>query len=159
MKEPLPFLLQYARGAIGKEFVIKRHRNGRIKTKYPDMTRIIASMAQRKCRNMFREAVLYAKEVIADTERKRQWQKRIRRRNGVYNEAVKFYMLKDKKAKEAAILEAQRLLRIAMKNEERALTNQQNPIQPGAKLWPALICVDTSTGAVKKIPNNKMESG
>jgi hypothetical protein len=137
MKEPLPFLLQFARGAIGKEFVIKRSRykGCRIKTKYPDMTRIVSSMAQRKCRDLFREAVLYAKEVIADTERKRQWQKRIRRRNGVYNEAVKYYMLKDKKAKEAALLEAQRLLRLAMKNDDKKITNQQNPIQQGEQLW------------------------
>jgi hypothetical protein len=159
MREPLPFLLQFVRGAIGKEFVIKRHKNGRIKTKYPDMTRIIASMAQRKCRDRFKEAVIYAKTVIADSEKKRQWQKRIWRRNGVYNEAVKFYMLKDKKAKEAAMLEARRLLRIAMKNEEKELTNQQNETQPGSHLWPALRCVETGTGAVEKIKGSKIESG
>jgi hypothetical protein len=116
--QQIPFLLSLARGAIGKEIVIKRYRYGKIITRFPDMSRIIASAKQRKCRDLFKLAVAYAKEVIADGERKRTWQKRIRRRNGVYNEAVKYYMLKDKKAKEAEMLEAARLLRLAMKQQD-----------------------------------------
>ncbi len=126
MKQPLPFLLQLVRGAIGKEYVIKHYKYGVIRTKYPDMTRIVASIRQRKCRNLFSEAVSYAKEVISDAERKQQWQKRLRRRNGVYNEAIKYHMLKDKRAKEMALLEAQRLIRIALQNDMNHLITDEN---------------------------------
>ncbi|MEP7109688.1 MAG: hypothetical protein ABI760_16960 [Ferruginibacter sp.] len=81
------------------------------------MTKIIASPKQRTCRNLFREAVVYAKSVIADKEMKKEWQKRLRRRNGVYNEAVKAYMLKDKLAKERERLLTNRLIRNAFKDQ------------------------------------------
>ena len=45
----LPWLLTFVRGAIGKEYVIKHYRYGIIKTKYPDMTNIVASPGQRSC--------------------------------------------------------------------------------------------------------------
>ena len=63
------------RGSIGKKFCIKHYNWGIIKTKFPDMTRIIASPGQHKCRDLFREAVAYAKTVIIDKEKKREWQK------------------------------------------------------------------------------------
>ena len=117
-KPRLPLLLQFIRGAVGKKFVIKHYRYGAIKTKYPDMTRIIASARQRKCRDVFKEAVAYAKQVIADPVAKAAWQKRLRRRNGVYNEAVKFSMLKDKREKERAQLLTARAIRLAFRNKE-----------------------------------------
>ena len=67
MKQELTLLHTLIRGAIGKEYVIKHYRYGVIRTKYPDMTNIIASTRQRKCRDLFKEAVAYAKAVIADT--------------------------------------------------------------------------------------------
>ncbi|MEP7111244.1 MAG: hypothetical protein ABI760_24825, partial [Ferruginibacter sp.] len=72
----LSFVQRMIQGAIGKEYVIKHYRYGIIKTKFPDMTKIIAFPGQRKCRNLFREAVAYAKSVIADKEKKKEWQKR-----------------------------------------------------------------------------------
>src|SRR5206468_12845643 len=84
MKHNLPLSLRIVRGAIGKEFVIKHYKYGVIRTKYPDMTRIVASMEQRKCRDLFKEAVAYAKVIISDPEGKRKWQNRILMRNGVY---------------------------------------------------------------------------
>jgi len=116
-KPKLPFSLQLIRGAIGKEFVIKHYRYGAIKTKYPDMTRIIASARQRKCRNIFKEAVAYARQVIADPVIKAAWQKRLRRHNGVYNNAIKFYMLKDKQDKQRTEMLTARMIRLAFKNE------------------------------------------
>lgn len=114
MPKPLPLTLQLVQGAIGKEFVIKHYHYGRVKTRYPDMSRIVASVHQRKCRDLFKEAVVFAKTVIADKPRKEAWQKKLRRRNGVYNEAIKYFMLKDKRAKEAAILLANSLIRRAL---------------------------------------------
>ena len=98
-KPEIRFLQRRIQGAIGKEYVIKHYSYGAIRTKYPDMCRIIASPKQRTCRNVFKEAIAYARLVIADPERKAQWQKRLRRHNSVYNEAIKEYMLREKRKK------------------------------------------------------------
>ncbi len=57
------------------------------------MTKIVASAGQRTCRDLFKKAVAYAKAVIAAAVLKKEWQKKLGRRNGVYNEAVKTFML------------------------------------------------------------------
>ena len=126
----LPFRLRIIQGAIGKSYVIKHYKWGIIMTRYPDMTKIIASPKQRTCRNLFREAVAYAKIVIADKEKKKEWQKRLRRRNGVYNEAVKAYMLKDKLAKERDRLLTNRLIRNAFKNHPAIVWQTPEVILP-----------------------------
>ena len=105
------------RGSIGKLFCIKHYNWGIIKTKFPDMTRIIASPGQRKCRDLFREAVAYAKTVIIDKEKKKEWQKRLKKKNSVYNAAVKAFMLKEKLDKERAEMLTRQLIRKAFKNE------------------------------------------
>jgi len=116
-KPQLPFLLCLIRGAIGKQFVIKHYSYGAIKTKYPDMSRIVASAKQNKRRDLFKEAVAYAQQVIADPIAKAAWQKKLRKRNSVYNEAVKFYMLKARRDRQAAEILAARMIRWAFKNE------------------------------------------
>ena len=73
-KTELSFLYKLIRGAIGKEYVIKHYSYEAIRTKYPDMSRIIAPTKQRKCRDIFKEAVAYAKQVIADPVAKAAWQ-------------------------------------------------------------------------------------
>ena len=95
-KPELPLLLRQMKGAVGKEFVVKHYRYGAIRTKYPDMSNVVASAKLRKCRTVFQEAVAYAKSVIADKGRKAQWQRKLRRHNGVYNAAIKEYMLREK---------------------------------------------------------------
>ena len=99
-KEPVRLLLTWITGKVGKEFVIKHYKYGVVKTKYPDMTKIIASTQQRKCRNLFKEAVIYAKEVYADPVRKKEWWARARNKGHVFNYIIKGYMLA---AKEAAL--------------------------------------------------------
>ena len=102
------------------------------------MTRIIASAKQRKCRNLFKEAVEYAKQVIADPVEKAAWQKKLRKRNGVFNAAVKFYMLKEKRDKERAKMMTDTLLWLAFKNataqemaeEQRGYSNPANEQLP-----------------------------
>ena len=102
-REPIPLLLTWIRGAIGKEFVIKHYRYGVVKTKFPDMTKIIASAGQRKCRNLFKEAVAYAKTVMVDPVKKKEWQKRIKIKYRVFNRIIKEYMLAAKEMKEKRI--------------------------------------------------------
>src|SRR5450432_3554945 len=69
----LPLELRMVRGAIGKEFVIKHYDYGIIKTKFPDMTKIVATSAQRKCRNLFAEAVKFANSIKRDPQLKKEW--------------------------------------------------------------------------------------
>lgn len=93
----LPFHMRWLQGAIRKDFVIKHYRNRRVITKFPDMTRIIASQEQEKCRNLFREAVGYALSIIRNAEKKTEWQKKLRKKQGdVYNALIKMYMLEAK---------------------------------------------------------------
>jgi len=116
-KKRLPLNLLMMRGGIGKSFVIKHTPWGIIKTKFPDMSRIIASAEQRKCRKVFAEAVKYAQSIIADPIVKAEWQRKIRRRNGVYNKAIKAFMLKENCAKIREELLLAHRMRVAMKNE------------------------------------------
>lgn len=110
-------------GAIGKEYVIKHYRYGVIRTKYPDMTHIVASLRQRKCRDLFKEAVAYARAIIADPVKKTAWQKKLRKRNSVFNAAIKEFMLREKKVKQAAELATNRLIRLAFRSKTNAVQN------------------------------------
>ena len=116
-RKKVPLHLRTIRGSLGKELVIKHYSWGVIMTKFPDMSGIIASAKQRKCRNIFKEAVAYAQTVIADPVKKAEWQKRIRRRNGVYNKAITAYMLKARCDKERETLLIAKEMRFAFKNE------------------------------------------
>lgn len=125
----LPLSLRIVRGAIGKEFVIKHYRWGIIKTKYPDMTRIIASAGQRSCRNLFKEAVAYAKKVMADTIQKKAWRKRVRHKHRVFNQIIKAYMLEAKKAAKERVITGKYLLRFCFKTATTTETVMQNELQ------------------------------
>jgi hypothetical protein len=84
----LPWSLKQIRGAIGKEYVIKHYSYGAIKTKYPDMTNIIASTHQRKQRNLFKESVEYTRSVMSDPIQKELWLKRVRKKHRLFNYLV-----------------------------------------------------------------------
>ena len=97
-KQPVRLLLTWITGKVGKDFVIKHYRYGAVKTKYPDMTKTIASAQQRKCRNLFKEAVIYANTVYADPVRKKEWWAKARNKGHVFNYIIKEYMLTGKEA-------------------------------------------------------------
>ena len=84
------------RGSIGKSIVVRHTPWGVIVQRYPDMSRIRPTTAQKNCRGHFRDAVAWAKQVIDDPQMKKEWQKKLRRSNGVYNAAISFYMKKGK---------------------------------------------------------------
>ena len=91
-------LLTWITGKVGKEFVIKHYKYGVVKTKFPDMTKIIASAQQRKCRNLFKDAVAFAKTVYADPIRKKQYWDKAMNKGHVFNYIIKQYMLAAKAA-------------------------------------------------------------
>ncbi len=114
----LPLLLTFIRGAIGKEYVIKHYRYGIIKTKFPDMTKIVASEKQRNCRNLFREAVAKAKIVMADPVQKAAWKKKARKQHLLFNMIIKHFMLAEKKAARKRELEGKYMLRACFKETQ-----------------------------------------
>lgn len=112
----LPWLLTFVRGAIGKEYVIKHYRYGIIKTKYPDMTRIVASPGQRSCRNLFKTAVKRAQKTMDNPEQRAAWLKKVRQKHRLFNQLVKHFMMEAKKAAKKRELEGKYLLRSCFKN-------------------------------------------
>ena len=109
-------LFRSIQGAIGKKYVIKHYGKKMVITKYPAMENIIASKKQRSQRNLFKEAVAYAKIIVSDPVRKAAWQKKIKRKNGVYNEAIKKYLLMTKNEKEGLLLKANYLINQSFQN-------------------------------------------
>ncbi|MCU7548581.1 hypothetical protein OCK74_05605 [Chitinophagaceae bacterium LB-8] len=95
-------LLGILRGSIGKCFVVKHYRANKKKkwkkrtivTRYPDMSGVVASEQQRECRNLFKEAVVYAQWILSDAERKEAFRKTLprKKRKHVYQAAIRLYM-------------------------------------------------------------------
>jgi hypothetical protein len=91
-------LLGIIKGAVGKHFVVKHYRGKKkrrlVVTRYPNMSGIVASEQQRVRRDLFREAVVYAKWIISDDERKKVFRKTLprKRRKHVYQAAIRLYM-------------------------------------------------------------------
>jgi hypothetical protein len=93
--EQMPFYYRIIRGAIGRKFVIKHYKGGKIvKTRFPDMRGIVASEKQKVRRDLFREAVVWAKWVIADEERKLAFRSTLprKKRKKVYQAALQMYI-------------------------------------------------------------------
>ena len=134
-KEPVRLLLTWIRGAVGHDFVIKHYKYGVVKTKFPDMTRIIASAQQRKCRNLFKEAVAYANTVYADPIKKNEWWKKAKNKGHVFNYIIKHYMLAAKEA--------------THKRQEIATVIIRRCFEPGHKL------LKRQLPAINKIPAEK----
>lgn len=83
-------------GAVGKKIVYKQYKDGEVITKFPDMSRVIASKGQRTCRNVFKEAVAYAQSINNDPEKKKAYRKS-RKNQTVFNAAISEYMRRVKK--------------------------------------------------------------
>jgi hypothetical protein len=88
-------LLSIIQGSIGQKFVVKHYKGRKIViTRFPDMSGIVASEQQRERRDLFKEAVVYAKWIIADEDRKKAFRKSLPRRKQrkVYQAAKQLYM-------------------------------------------------------------------
>jgi hypothetical protein len=94
-KEIPRILLRLMRGAVGKSFVVKRYRGGRmVVTHFPQLSGIVPTEKQKVRRNLFREAVVFAKWIIADEERKLAFKNTLprKKRKKVYQAALQLYM-------------------------------------------------------------------
>ena len=96
------------RGAIGKRFVIKHYKYGVVKTKYPDMSRIISSEAQKMRRRLFKRAVAYAQKIYANSELKEEMRRILRRPRRLFQALMKEWF---KQQKEKLFLNERRINR------------------------------------------------
>lgn len=78
-------------GRIG-EVVVKQYSYGSVVSKRPDMSRVKASVRQKKEQNRFKEAVAYAQSIIRHKEKKAAYAKRLKKGQSVYHEAIKEFM-------------------------------------------------------------------
>lgn len=81
-------------GQVGKQLVFKRYRNKTVVTRYPDMSRVKPSPAQKNRRQVFAEAVAYARAINNDPVRKAEYLQKVPKGKTVYQFALKEYLRK-----------------------------------------------------------------
>ena len=92
-----PYPLSMLSGSIGKKIVVEQYRTVTIITKYPDMKNIVASEGQKNYRNLFKEAVAFARSINNNPAKKAEYMQKVPHGRTIYNLAVKEYMLQVKK--------------------------------------------------------------
>jgi hypothetical protein len=86
------FLLKGIRGAIGKQFVVKKYGKKTILAKYPDMSAVVASEKQLLQQKIFRTATQYAKDIYADAALKKIWQEKTGERLHLFSKIISVYL-------------------------------------------------------------------
>lgn len=92
-------LLAAISGHIGKEIVIKDYGDKMVVSKYPDMSKVKASKAQKKQRKVITEANNFASSVLRDPKLKKKFEKKLKPGESVYHKAKKTYFDNLKKGK------------------------------------------------------------
>jgi hypothetical protein len=92
-RSKLPLSLCLVKGAIGKKFVIKHYAYGIVKTKFPKSSNVLPTAAQYNCRSNFKAAVLFAKEILADANKLKCWQQRLKVKYRLFNALIKHYLI------------------------------------------------------------------
>ena len=83
-------------GQLGRQLVIKQYGNKTVVTAYPDMSKIKPSKKQKQKRNLFKEAVAYAKNINSDPKLKQKYIKKVAPGQTVYHYAIREYLQKNK---------------------------------------------------------------
>ena len=79
-------------GAINKQLVFKKYSDKTVASKYPDMSKVVPTQKQLEAKELFAEAVAYARSVLKDPELKAAFQATLRPGTRVYGAAIKQYM-------------------------------------------------------------------
>ena len=91
-KHQLTFLQRWVQGAIGKKYVVKHYKGGRIvKTAYPNMKNIVPSSKQKISRRTFRKAVQFAQRIYWNPQKKVEWKKKLRKPWRLFQALMKVY--------------------------------------------------------------------
>ena len=83
-------------GALGKEVVFKKYTGGIVVSKMPDMSQVKPSQKQSVRREIFQQAVYYAKSISGDPELKKAYAGKLKEGESVFNAALKEYLMMDK---------------------------------------------------------------
>ena len=83
-------------GALGKEVVFKKYATGTVVSKMPDMSGVKPSPKQSSRREIFQQAVYYAKSINSDPELKKTYAAKLKEGESVFNAALKEYLKKEK---------------------------------------------------------------
>ena len=89
-------ILRDISGQIGKQLVFKNYGDRTVITQYPDMSRVKPSRKQKSNRNLFKEAVAYAKTINCNPALKNKYAKKVKPGESVYHFAIKEYLEKNK---------------------------------------------------------------
>ena len=79
-------------GQLGKQVVFKRYGKKTVVSRYPDMSNIKPSKSQKKERNLFAEAVVYAQGINNDPVKKASYAKKIKKGHTVFNFAIQEFL-------------------------------------------------------------------
>ncbi|MBS4063254.1 MAG: hypothetical protein KGZ74_01775 [Chitinophagaceae bacterium] len=84
------------KGQVGKQLVFKQYGKKTVVTRYPDMSRVKPSTAQKEKRKGFAAAVAYARRITNDPVLKALYQQKVKKGQRVYNYAIQeFFKLHD----------------------------------------------------------------
>lgn len=89
-------LLKFFSGQIGKQVVVKNHKNGTILAKYPDMSNAGKSEKQDKARKLFKKAQAHAAAVTANPAKKAAYAAKLEKGKSVYHTLISEYMKANK---------------------------------------------------------------
>ena len=90
-------LLAGISGHIGKEIVIKQYADKVVVSKYPDMSKVKASAGQKKSRKTIGEANRYASKVLKDPKLRKQFEKKLKPGEVLYQKIKQHYFNQLKK--------------------------------------------------------------
>ncbi len=90
-------LTKALKGQIGKQLVFKQYGKKTVVTRYPDMSKVVPSEAQKKQRSGFAEAVAYAQTINNDPVTKAKYAKKIKKGKSVFQYAIKEFLKGKKK--------------------------------------------------------------
>ncbi|ADY53287.1 hypothetical protein Pedsa_2746 [Pseudopedobacter saltans DSM 12145] len=85
-------IMQGMSGKICDQLVLKTYNYGTVVSKIPDMSKVVPSSHQKDKRNRFKEAVAYAKAIIADVHKKAGVAYRTPKGKLVYHQAIREYL-------------------------------------------------------------------
>ena len=89
-------LLNDISGALGKQIVVKQYAFGTVVSAYPDMSRVKPSKLQQYKQSVFAKAVAYAQSILRNPAKKKEYAKKLKKGQRVYNAAIKEYLAKHK---------------------------------------------------------------
>ena len=128
MPDKIPFVLKITgtRGAIGKCYVIKYRRScGYFMCRYPNFKNYVPSEAQKKRRNLFREAMDYAKWIRSNPQRKQAFLNNLppkKRRWMPHRWMVSYYM-------KASLVQREKLKAKMLRSKTRFKPSIINPLK------------------------------